>query len=102
MGEDGIVEHLQRIFGVESQIPMSVPKTKPRHQGERSLIVDVLAQAIEESQDPQSQDKRREARAWLLDEPGFTAREACDYLGIDYETMVRVMRGKWAEGERNG
>lgn len=95
------MEQLQRIFSIESQIPMSAPKTAPRHQGERSLIVDILAQAIEESIDKQNRDTRQNAQAWLLEQPGFTAREACDYLGIDYETMVRVMRGRWAANERN-
>lgn len=70
----------------------------PISTGERRLMADMLLQAIEESMpgEPSGTVDRKSAQAWLGDEPGFTAREACEYIGIDYGAMMTVLRKRWS------
>lgn len=67
---------------------------------ERGLMRDVLAQAIDESKRRSFNENfrpsdRRGARAWLRGEPGFTARECCQVLGIEYDAMMDELEREW-------
>lgn len=53
--------------------------------------------AIKEAKYPPSHI-RDEARAWLSC-AGFTARDCCQALDIDYGAMMKALRGQWAEAD---
>ncbi len=67
---------------------------------ERRLMGDVLFQAVYESRSRANARSLRPAdrdaaRTWLRGEPGFSARECCEALGVDYEAMLKRLEKEW-------
>lgn len=71
---------------------------------ERMLMADVLLLAIVDSRKTNGGrgkarlglSKIEAARNWLRAEPGFTARECCEAIGIDYDAMMARLEREWA------
>lgn len=89
---DGVMEELRALIG-EDRAVASGPKRLSTP--ETNLCADILGQAITESLDRKHITRQQEARAWLMEEPGFTAREACEAVGVEYEAMMKVLRERW-------
>lgn len=72
------------------------PRLAPS-DAERRLMADVLLLAVMESRDQRRgfEARRRSAREWLRDEPGFTAKECCEALGLDYGTILKRLEEEW-------
>lgn len=82
----------------EPPVPGAEPIPKnARTQGERRLMQELIEIAIKEAKYPPSHI-RDEARAWLSC-AGFTARDCCQALDIDYGAMMKALRGQWAEAD---
>lgn len=90
--KDGL-DFLQRIFGVS---PATEQTTGLLRTAEHRLMLDVLLQAVVEAASTNSW-LRTGARAWLRASPGFTARDVCDALGYDYDSIMRKLEAAWNE-----
>jgi len=76
-------------------------------EAERRLMADVLMQAVQEARASAGsaatvahqlrQADRDAARAWLRAQPGFTARECCEALGVEYEAMMAKLEAEWRQ-----
>lgn len=80
--------------------PLTVPAQARRGlfaaASERRLMAEILQQAIDEARSSVLEERREAARAWLRAQPGFTARECCEALGIDYEATMKALERQWA------
>lgn len=93
LGDDPLSE-LERIIG-GTETPAQPSRNVVRN-GEQRLMIDLLVQAIDEAMSPHG-ILRDGARAWLRDQPGFTAPHACESIGLDYEATMQRLEAQWQE-----
>lgn len=93
---------LQRM--IDNRDPVELAEAAPARghrltEGERRLMVELLTQALRDSVDA-DRVMQCAARAWLRMQPGFSAQECCDTLGIHYDAMMKELEDAWKRAPR--
>jgi hypothetical protein len=94
---DGDIREVERLLNVTAVDPTDTmrPRSLVELQPEQRLMLDILWTAIIDSHSRKTL-LSGPARAWLRDQPGFTARECCEYIGLDYDAVMTAMERQWS------
>lgn len=92
------------LIGVWFEIPEQTIPLPVRGRGERALIHELICGALHDLDSPAIQVQENAAQ-WILkgDTGAINARDACDFVGVDYEALrIRVEAGLVFRRRRRG